>query len=105
MQIFIARLASRFHLFPKVCSAAQQPPAHAGAHLVAQVAQADGGAGIRPDVEATEIARLLAVGVAAVLHAIQGIEILLVGRIHGYGFPHMLQSRDLVAHPLVGQGA
>ena len=45
----------------------------AGAELIADVAQAQAGAGIHPQVEALEIPRLAAVGVAPVLHAVQGV--------------------------------
>ena len=87
-----------------IFSAAQPEPAPAAEELQ-EIAQAQIGAGVAHGGEAPVIARGAPVGGTAVFQDLQRPQILLIIRLHGHRPTHMLQSGDLVAQTVVGQGA
>ena len=70
-----------------------------------EIAQAHAGTGIHIESEALIIACGLTVGISAVFHSVQFVDVLLVVRVHAQRPLHMLQCRDLVAQTLVGKSA
>ena len=84
--------------------AAQEPTSSAAAEHIDEVTQAHTGAGIHVEVEALVVSRGTAVGLTAIFHSVQLVNILLVPGVHADGPLHVFQRRDLIAQALVGQG-
>ena len=76
----------------------------AAAEQVHQPAEAQAGAGVIAHGKAPEIACLGPVGGAAMLDAVQCVQVFIVVRLHGNRLADMLQGRDLIAQTVVGQG-